>query len=115
MPCRLDDVSATPRHRDAVDVAVRQSTRRVREPRPCRDGICTTQVKFEEKRELALAAKEAKKTAVEKVKEADEAAQPLREERDRAERARQRAVWTSKFGRPTPSTRRLCDCICSMA
>ena len=76
-------VSATPRHRDA-STWVRQC---VREQRLAR----YLWVKFEEKRELALAAKEAKKTAVEKVKEADEAAQPLREERDRAERARQQA------------------------
>ena len=36
---RVDGVGATPRHRDAVDVAVREPTRLVREPRPCRDGI----------------------------------------------------------------------------
>ena len=28
-----------PHRRDAVDVAVRASTRRVREPRPCRDAV----------------------------------------------------------------------------
>ena len=36
---RIDGVSATSRHRDAVDVAVRESTGLTREPRPCRDGI----------------------------------------------------------------------------
>ena len=61
-------------------------------------------IKFEEKRELALAAKEAKKTAVEKVKEADEAAQPLREERDRAERCRQQAK--QKYDQKTTADRR---------
>jgi len=33
---RVDGVGATSRHRDAVDVAVRESTR---EPRPCRDAV----------------------------------------------------------------------------
>ena len=40
---RVDGVGATSRHRDAVDVAVRESTRRVREPRPCRDGVVPAQ------------------------------------------------------------------------
>jgi phosphoglycerate dehydrogenase-like enzyme len=36
---RVDGVGATSRHRDAVDVAVRESTRLVWEPRPCRDAV----------------------------------------------------------------------------
>ena len=36
---RVDGVDATSRHRDAVDVAVGASTRRVREPRQFRDGV----------------------------------------------------------------------------
>jgi len=36
---RVDGVGATSRHRDAVDVAVRESTGLVREPRPCRDAV----------------------------------------------------------------------------
>ena len=36
-------VSMRPRRRDAVDVAVRESTRRARESRPCRDGVRSTQ------------------------------------------------------------------------
>ena len=36
---RVDGVGATSRHRDAVDGAVRESTRLVREPRPCRDAV----------------------------------------------------------------------------
>ena len=36
---RVDGVGATSRHRDAVDVAVRESTRLAREPRQFRDGI----------------------------------------------------------------------------
>ena len=34
-----DGVFMKPHRRDAVDVAVRASTRRVREPRPCRDRV----------------------------------------------------------------------------
>jgi len=34
-----EGVSTISRHRDAVDVAVRESTRLVREPRPCRDAV----------------------------------------------------------------------------
>ena len=36
---RVDGVSATRCRRGAVDVAVRESTRLVREPRPCRDAV----------------------------------------------------------------------------
>ena len=36
---RVDGVNAMPHRRDAVDVAVRASTRRVREPRPRRDAV----------------------------------------------------------------------------
>ena len=36
---RVDGVNATSRHRDAVDVAARESTRLAREPRRFRDGI----------------------------------------------------------------------------
>ena len=36
---RIDGVGATPRHRNAVDVAVGASTRLVNEQGPCRDGI----------------------------------------------------------------------------
>ena len=41
---RFDGVGATPRHRDAVDVAVRESTRRVNVQRQFRDGVRATQV-----------------------------------------------------------------------
>ena len=36
---RVDGVGETSGHRDAVDVAVRASTRLAREPRPCRDAV----------------------------------------------------------------------------
>ena len=36
---RADGVDAMPRRRDAVDVAVRESARRVGEPRSCRDAV----------------------------------------------------------------------------
>ena len=36
---RVDGVGATSRHRDAVDVAARESTGLVWEPRPCRDAV----------------------------------------------------------------------------
>ena len=36
---RVDGVNSTRCHRDAVDVAVRASTRRARESRSCRDGV----------------------------------------------------------------------------
>ena len=36
---RVDGVCAMPRPRDAVDVAVRESTRLTSEPRPCRDAV----------------------------------------------------------------------------
>ena len=36
---RVDGVFVRPRRRDAVDVAVRASTRAAREPRPRRDGV----------------------------------------------------------------------------
>ena len=36
---RVDGVFVVSRHRDAVDVALRGSTRRVSEPRPCRDSF----------------------------------------------------------------------------
>ena len=39
LQARVDGVGATSRHRDAVDGAVRESTRLVREPRPCRDAV----------------------------------------------------------------------------
>ena len=41
---RLDGVNATSRHRDAVDVAVRESTGLVSEPRQFRDDVRATQV-----------------------------------------------------------------------
>ena len=41
---RVDGVGATPRHRGAVDVAVRESTRLVSERRQFRDCICSAQV-----------------------------------------------------------------------
>ena len=36
---RVDGVGATSLHRDAVDGAVRESTRRAREPQQCRYGV----------------------------------------------------------------------------
>ena len=41
---RVDGVNATSRHRDAVDVAVRESTGLVSEPRQFRDDVRATQV-----------------------------------------------------------------------
>ena len=41
---RVDGVGATSRHRDAVDVAVRESTGLVSEPRQFRDDVRATQV-----------------------------------------------------------------------
>ena len=38
---RVDGVVTRPRRRDAVDAAVRESTPREGEPRPCRDGLAT--------------------------------------------------------------------------
>ena len=35
----FDGVEAMPRHRGAIDAAARASTRRMREPRPCRDAV----------------------------------------------------------------------------
>ncbi len=44
--CHVDGVDAMPRRRDAVDVAVRDSTRLAREPRRFRDGVRSTQHKL---------------------------------------------------------------------
>jgi hypothetical protein len=49
---RVDGVGATSRHRDAVDVAARESTRRVSEPRPCRDAVARH--RYGEEREKVL-------------------------------------------------------------
>ena len=38
---RVDGVNATPRRRDPLDVAVRESTRLARESRRCRDAVVT--------------------------------------------------------------------------
>jgi chemotaxis protein histidine kinase CheA len=83
----LEDCEKRLKELEPEQARLERRQRHVEKARLCEQRLAW--VKFEEKRELALAAKEAKKTAVEKVKEADEAAQPLREERDRAERARQ--------------------------
>ncbi len=85
----LEDCEKRLKELEPEQARLERRQRHVEKARLCEQRLAW--VKFEEKRELALAAKEAKKTAVEKVKEADEAAQPLREERDRAERARQQA------------------------
>ena len=44
---RVDGVNAMPRLHEAVDAAVRASTRRVRERRQFRDGVRATQVQSE--------------------------------------------------------------------
>ena len=85
----LEDCEKRLKELEPEQARLERRQRHVEKARLCEQRLAW--VKFEEKRELALAAKEAKKTAVEKVKEADEEAQPLREERDRAERARQQA------------------------
>jgi len=85
----LEDCEKRLKELEPEQARLERRQRHVEKARLCEQRLAW--VTFEEKRALALEAKDAKKEAVARVKAADDLTQPLRDERDGADRLKQQA------------------------